>query len=191
VVERYEVQLAGSGGQGLITAGIILAEAAIHDGLNVVQTASYGPESRGGASRSEVIIGSGLIDYPAVTKPDFLLCMTEEAAVRFGPHAQERGTVLFDSTWVKTPPEDVVGECYFYPLTEKANLTFSRPVFANIIALGFLVGKTKILSVPAAEEALKKRVPSKYLDANLNALHLGVELASTLKPGALVEPLVD
>jgi 2-oxoglutarate ferredoxin oxidoreductase subunit gamma len=191
VVNRYEVQLAGSGGQGLITAGIILAEAAIHDGLNVVQTASYGPESRGGASRSEVIIGSGLIDYPAVTRPDFLLCMTEEAATRFAPHTQDNGIILFDSSWVNDLPESSPGEHYFYPLTEKSSLTFSRPVFANIIAIGFLVTKTKVLSFSGAEVALRKRVPAKYLDANLGALHLGAEIAGTLRPGASAEHPVD
>ena len=82
--DRYEVRLAGEGGQGMILAGVILAEAAaVHDGLNAVQTQSYGPEARGGASRSEVIIARGDIDYPKVMSADFLLCMSQEACDKF------------------------------------------------------------------------------------------------------------
>jgi 2-oxoglutarate ferredoxin oxidoreductase subunit gamma len=117
--------------------------------------------------------------------------MTEEAATRFAPHTQDNGIILLDSSWVNDLPESSPGEHYFYPLTEKSSLTFSRPVFANIIAIGFLVTKTKVLSFSGAEVALRKRVPAKYLDANLGALHLGAEIAGTLRPGASAEHPVD
>ncbi len=76
---RQELRLSGSGGQGLILAGIILAEAALHDGKNVVQSQSYGPEARGGASKAEVIISDEIINYPKVNKCDILLCLTKKS----------------------------------------------------------------------------------------------------------------
>src|SRR5512136_1101622 len=96
--DRYEVRLAGEGGQGMILAGVILAEAAaVHDGLNAVQTQSYGPEARGGASRSEVIIARGEIDYPKVTAADLLLCMSQEACDKFYPEVKDEGCIVVDS----------------------------------------------------------------------------------------------
>ena len=93
--DRYEVRLAGEGGQGMILAGIILAEAAaVYDGLNAVQTQSYGPEARGGASRSEVVIAHGEIDYPKVLNPDLVLSMSQEACDRFCDRVKEDGLVV-------------------------------------------------------------------------------------------------
>ncbi|MEA3375983.1 MAG: 2-oxoacid:acceptor oxidoreductase family protein, partial [Chloroflexota bacterium] len=83
MARRYEVRLAGTGGQGTILAGIILAEAAIREGKNVVQTQSYGPEARGGASRSEIVISEGEIDHPKVLEPNVTLCMSQEACDRY------------------------------------------------------------------------------------------------------------
>ena len=104
--DRYEVRLAGEGGQGMILAGIILAEAAaVYDGLNAVQTQSYGPEARGGASRSEVVIAQGEIDYPKVLNPDLVLSMSQEACDRFCDGVKEDGLVVVDSTTVIRVPE--------------------------------------------------------------------------------------
>ena len=96
--KRIEIRLSGSGGQGLILAGIILAEAAIIDGKNAVQTQSYGPEARGGASRSEVIISNGSIDYPKVSKSDILLALTEEAVIKYKGSLKEDGLLILDSS---------------------------------------------------------------------------------------------
>jgi len=97
-VQRYEVLLSGSGGQGIILAGLIIAEAGIRQKLQVVQTASYGPESRGGASRSEVVLSGTQIDYPAVTEPDFVITLTQEAADKYASEVRSGGIVLL------TPP---------------------------------------------------------------------------------------
>ncbi|MDA8217816.1 MAG: 2-oxoacid:acceptor oxidoreductase family protein, partial [Dehalococcoidales bacterium] len=92
MTERYEVRLAGVGGQGLQLAGLILAEAAaIYENKNVVQSQSYGAEARGGPSMSEVIIGDGDIDYPKVTEPDLLLALSQDAADRYVPQVKKDG----------------------------------------------------------------------------------------------------
>jgi 2-oxoglutarate ferredoxin oxidoreductase subunit gamma len=97
---RFEVRLAGTGGQGAILAGIILAEAAILDGKNVVQTQSYGPEARGGASRSEIVISDHEIDYPKVLEPDITLCMSQEGCDRYGNQTREGGLLILDADHV-------------------------------------------------------------------------------------------
>jgi len=103
---RYEVRLSGSGGQGLILVGKVLAEAAaIYDGLNATQSQSYGPEARGGASRSEVIISDGDIDYPKAENIDILLALTQEACDKYIIDLKEGGVLLIDSQMVTKIPE--------------------------------------------------------------------------------------
>src|SRR5512136_1327867 len=104
--KRYEIRFSGAGGQGLILAGVIMAEAAsIFEGIQAVQSQSYGPEARGGASKSEVIISDGPIDYPKVTKCDALLAMTQEAADKYSSDLKEGGVLLIDSEFVPRPPK--------------------------------------------------------------------------------------
>ena len=79
-MERCRMVFSGSGGQGVITASIILAEAAVlHEGLNAVQSQVYGPAARGGSTRSDVIISDSEINYPKVIQPNVLICLTQEA----------------------------------------------------------------------------------------------------------------
>lgn len=105
MANRYEIRLSGSGGQGLIVAGIILAEAAgIHDGKYVCQTQSYGPEARGGASKAEVVISEEEIDYPKAIKPDVLLAMNQKACDAYFFDMKPDGMLVVDSTFVKQLP---------------------------------------------------------------------------------------
>ena len=101
---RREVRVGGTGGQGAILAGILLAEAAIRDGKNVAQTQSYGPEARGGASRSEVVISDGEIHYPRVIQADITLCMSQEACDRYGRQVRPDGLLILDSDHVTRAP---------------------------------------------------------------------------------------
>ena len=95
---RQEIRLSGSGGQGIILAGIVLAEAALYEKMNAVQSQSYGPEARGGASKSEVIISSEAIDYPKVTSPDLVLALTTEAYKKYAKNLPEGTQVVVDSS---------------------------------------------------------------------------------------------
>src|SRR6056297_2335599 len=96
---RYEIRLSGAGGQGMITAGIILAEAALHEeNINVTQTQSYGPESRGGASRAEVVLSPENIDYPKVIQPDILVALTQEAFERYNSDVKGKGMIIVDES---------------------------------------------------------------------------------------------
>jgi 2-oxoglutarate ferredoxin oxidoreductase subunit gamma len=180
--ETCEIRLSGTGGQGLIFSGITLAEAAaIFDGKNAVQTQSYGPEARGGASRSDVIISRGEIDYFLVHQPDILLAMSQEACDRYFRDAQKGGLIILDSTWVKkTPPTTC--EIYSLPLTKTALDLTGKAIVANILGLGVLVSLTGVVSRGALEKAISKNVAPQNLEMNLRALQEGFRLGPAAKP---------
>lgn len=178
--ERVELRLSGSGGQGLITAGVILAEAAVRDGRNVVQTQSYGPEARLGASRSEVIIAGDMIAYPQVTQPDILLCLSQDAFQKYGADTGAGTTVIVDSTYVAPDPSGV-GEgakLHAYPITEVAVEVGSK-VVANVVALGALNALASVVSRESLREAVVRRVPERFRKLNEEALQAGGRLGTS------------
>ena len=178
---RYELRFSGSGGQGMILAGIIMAEAAaIYDGKNAVQSQSYGPESRGGASRSEVIISNEEIDYPKATGIDAMLALTQEACNKYNKDIKEGGILLVDSDEVKKIPKGNF-KVYQFPIIATATNVLGKEIVANIISLGVITELTKIVSQEAMEKAVLARVPAAFLELNKKALHMGFEKGATLK----------
>ena len=173
---RREIRLSGYGGQGLILAGIILAEAAMHDGHEVVQSQSYGPEARGGASRAEFIIGDEPIDYPKVTNPDVLLLMSDQACKRFAGSACQGGTVIVDSGLITSIPE-TSGVVYKFPITDIAVEATGRSISANVAALGVLNTVAKLVSPESLKNAVSSRVPRGTAEVNLAALRAGIAAA--------------
>jgi 2-oxoglutarate ferredoxin oxidoreductase subunit gamma len=177
---RYEIRLSGSGGQGLILAGRVLAEAAaVYDNNNATQSQSYGPEARGGASRSEVIISDEEIDYPKATRIDLLLALTQEACNKYSVDVKPGGIVLVDSLEVTKPPKGNF-KVVSVPITETAEKEVGKKVVANLVAVGLIVGLSKIVTPIAAEEALWERVPKGTEDLNLKAFRKGLEIAERL-----------
>jgi 2-oxoglutarate ferredoxin oxidoreductase subunit gamma len=176
---RKEYRLAGEGGQGLITAAIILAAAAAeHTDLNAIQTQSYGPESRGGASRADVILSDEDIDYPEVKTPDVLLVMAQEACDKYGADLRKGGMIIADSTFVGKLP-DVDAKVVRYAITEKAR-ELGREIVANIVALGLLVGLTGAVPADAALSAVLARVPKGTEELNKKAFQAGLDAAASL-----------
>lgn len=171
-----EMRLSGSGGQGLILAGIILAEAAILDGKNAVQSQSYGPEARGGSSKSEVIISDQSIRYPKVVKPNLLLAMTQEALDKYAYDLSADAILVVDTMFVKEIPEKFT-RVYRLSITEQAKTVLGRALFANIIAIGAIVSLTEAVSSSAATKAVLARVPKGTEEKNKRALELGMSLA--------------
>jgi len=178
MVRRYEVRLAGTGGQGAILAGILLAEAAVRDGKNVVQTQSYGPEARGGASRAEVVISDGEIHYPKVLQADITLCMSQEACDRYGKRMRRGGLLILDADHVTRAPTT---RAVRVPMTTIAQEVTGREITANVVGLGLLTGLTEIVSREALEEAVRARVPRGTEEMNLKALAAGYEVAERLR----------
>ena len=173
---NHEVRLTGSGGQGLILAGIILADAGIRDGMNVVQTQSYGPEARGGASKAEVILGNEEIDYPKIKNPEIVLAMTQEACDKYALTLKENGVLIVDSTFVKDIPE-TKAKVYSLPISQLAKEKTGKELVANIVAVGAIVGITKLVSREALEEAVMNHIPKGTEKLNRQALEIGLEAA--------------
>lgn len=172
---RKEFRLAGAGGQGLISASIILAEAvASKTDLYVAQTQSYGPESRGGASRGDVVVSDSPIDYPEVSKPHYLLVMTQEACSKYAESLAPGGVLIADSTYVKEIPE-VAGTVRQYPISARAR-ELGREIVANVIGLGILAGLAGVVSQDVLEEAVTERLPRSTWELNREALRLGFGL---------------
>jgi 2-oxoglutarate ferredoxin oxidoreductase subunit gamma len=176
---RYEIRLSGSGGQGLILMGIILAEAiGIYDGKYVAQTQSYGPEARGGSSKSEVIVSDEEIDYPKAIRLDLLLAMNQKSCDEFYPDLKPEGLLIVDSTFVTQIPTP---KALQIPFTRLAREKFEREVVANIIALGALSQLTPIVSARAIESAVLARVPKGTEKLNRDALRAGMNAAKRAK----------
>jgi 2-oxoglutarate ferredoxin oxidoreductase subunit gamma len=171
---RYEVIMAGSGGQGLVLSGIMLAEAAILEGKNVVQTVSYGIATRGGFSMAEVIIDREEIIFQQVQNADIVLTLTEEAMEKFHALSGQGVSIFYDTTLLK--PRQ--GEClYGQPFTEMAS-RMGHVGMANIIALGYMAQMKGMVRKESLSEVIKKRFSGQVLEMNLKALETGTELAA-------------
>lgn len=173
----WEVRLSGRGGQGIIFIGIVLAEAAVLEGLNVVQSQVYGPESRGGASKAEVIISERSINYPKVRRPDVVLVMSQEAADRYAETVKADGLLAADSTHVHRLPE-VAARVAQAPLSGLARDELGKEQVASAVAAGFLVGLTGIVTVDSLRRAIAARAPKGTADLNIRAMEAGLGLAS-------------
>jgi len=175
--ERLEIRLSGSGGQGILLAAAIIADAAAGLGKHVVQSQSYGPAARGGASKAEVIVSSEEIDYPEVLEPEISLCLSQEAFVEYAAETRPGGLLLYDSG-LADPGE---GQRPFalrgLPFTQAATEELGKKVVANIVALGALVALGDVLPAEAVEESTARRVPAKFRELNIEALRLGRRLA--------------
>jgi 2-oxoglutarate ferredoxin oxidoreductase subunit gamma len=177
--DKYQIRLSGSGGQGMITAGVILAEAAgVHDGKNVVQSQSYGPEARGGASKAEVIISDKEIFFPKATAIDILLAMTQEAWDKYSDDLKPDGVAIVDSFYVKNVGRQGV---HMLPLSQTAREEVGIEIVANFIALAAIAELTGIVTKQALEKSMLARVPKGTEEKNRKALEIGYRLAKAVK----------
>lgn len=172
-MDKYEIRLSGSGGQGLLLSGIILAEAAIYEGKNAIQTQSYGPEARGGASKSEVIISNGKIDFPKVRNCDILLSLTQKSYDEYSNGLKKDGILIVDDS-VEFKSNNT--KTYSVPIIDTAAHKIGKPMVTNIVALGALIALTNLVSKNALEQAVMNRVPKGTEELNKKALIMGFEI---------------
>jgi 2-oxoglutarate ferredoxin oxidoreductase subunit gamma len=176
---RHEVRFSGFGGQGIILAAVILGRAAVmYDNKYAVQTQVYGPEARGGASMSAVIIDDEPVLYPKVTNPDIYVIMSQEGFEKYGEAACSDAEMLVDSTLVHSRPACRYVEI---PATREARETLGRDIVANIIMLGALVAATGVVSRDSIEKAILDSVPKGTESLNVKAMKRGFELAEEEK----------
>lgn len=171
---KTSFRLTGSGGQGLILAGIILAEAAIAEEKIAIQSQSYGPEARGGASKAEVIISDETIDFPKVTTPDFVLALTQKAFDKYGEGLADDGILLVDET-IDIGAYDK-SKVVSVPILQTAKEDVGKIIVANIVALGAILKLTGVVSEEALLEAILARVPKGTEKLNRAALEAGYNL---------------
>lgn len=175
-VERYRLVFSGSGGQGVITASIILAEAAVlHENLNAVQTQVYGAAARGGSTRADVIISDGEINFPKVYQPNFLVCLTQEAYNKFYPIIRPGGLLVTDERYVKLNRR-VDARQKSLPMYRNVMDQIGKPIVFNICMLGAVIALTEIVKPDSVMQTLATRIPSDFLDLNQKALDLGMQL---------------
>ncbi len=182
-MSRYEIRFSGSGGQGLILAGVIFAEAAtIFDRKNAVQSQSYGPEARGGASKSEVILSDQTIDFPKATSIDLQLSLTQEACLKYYRDLKADGTLLVDEDFVKEVPEGTF-RVIRLPIIRTAAEEIGKAFVANIVALGAIAAITGQVTYESLEKAVLSRVPKGTEELNKKALRAGFQLAKARTVG--------
>ncbi len=172
---KQEIRIGGTGGMGVVLAGLIIGHAAILSGLNAVQSQSYGSEARGTAAKSEVIISDGDIHYPEVRKSDILVAMSQKALEMYLPSAKDGSVVIVDPDLVDSTRLDSQYQVFGVPAMKTADELGLRLV-SNMVMLGAIAKKIGMISDEALEEAVKASVPERYLDLNLRAVHAGSNL---------------
>ncbi|MEW6266207.1 MAG: 2-oxoacid:acceptor oxidoreductase family protein [Thermodesulfobacteriota bacterium] len=179
---RSEIVFAGFGGQGVIKAALLLAEAAgLIEGKEVAQTQSYGPEARGGACRSEVVISDREIDYLKTLRTDCFVVMSQPALDKYQDKLDPESSVVIADTTLVTNRPPGLKKVFSVRATEIAEKELGRSLFANIIMLGVFAGITRLVAVESLKQALAGNVPEKTLAWNVQALDRGFQIGSRLR----------
>ena len=173
---RHEIRIAGSGGQGVILAAVILAEAGLIAGKNVAQTQSIGPEARGGMCRSEVVITDGKIGFYKVRKPTFTLVLTQQSMDQYTKVFPETSILMADDS-LKVPEGLPPGvKVIMLPILHTANEVIGKAFTANIVALGAINKATSLFTDETMREAVGRHLPAGTEEINFKALEMGAGL---------------
>jgi 2-oxoglutarate ferredoxin oxidoreductase subunit gamma len=173
---KVEIRFSGSGGQGLVLASRILANAAILESMNVLQSQVYGAEARGGATKSEVIISDKEIFFPRVLTPDILIVLTEEAYRKYGTNLKNNGIVILDTFMIKSINKSDSFKIYAAPFTQIAEEKFNSKILANMVILGFTTKILKIIKFESVLKALSNIFKGETFEINSEALKAGQNL---------------
>ena len=179
--KRYEICLAGSGGQGVITAAVMAGEAAsiFAKDLYAVQSQSYGPAARGGAAKAEVVISDAPIDYPKPVASDLVIALTTEAAQKYAHEVKKGGKVILDSFGVQGDFSHIDAKVYNLPLIETARNKVGKEIVTNMIALGMVAAileQAELVTVDEMRKAMMNRVPKGTEELNAAAFEEGYKM---------------
>ena len=178
-MERSRLVFSGSGGQGVITAAIILAKAAaIFEGRNAVQSQSYGAAARGGATRTDILISDDDINFPKVIQPNILVSLTQESYTKFTPILRPGGLLLMDSKYVAIAKK-VDAKHISLPMYETVMEKIGKPIVFNICMLGALIGLSKLVKPESILKVLETTIPKDFMDMNKKALDLGIKMGES------------
>ncbi|MBL0712283.1 MAG: 2-oxoacid:acceptor oxidoreductase family protein [Desulfosarcina sp.] len=180
-MQRVRMVFSGSGGQGVITAAIIFAEAAVmHEGMNAAQSQAYGAAARGGSTRTDIIISEEDINFPKVIQPNVLVCLTQEAYSSYFSIVRPGGLLLTDTRFVKTARK-VDARQVELPMYRQVMDAIGKPIVFNICMLGAVVALTELVRPESIMKVLAQRIPSGFVEMNRQALDLGMALAQPYK----------
>jgi 2-oxoglutarate ferredoxin oxidoreductase subunit gamma len=175
-----EVRFAGYGGQGIIRSGIIVGRAAsIHDIKHATMSQPFGPEARGGACSSQLVVSESKVLYPYVTKSDVLVAMSQEGYDKFVAELKDDGILLYDEDLVNLKSSDPKTKTFAIPATRFAE-QLGRKIVANVVMLGFFTAITGVVSHASMAKAVPEAVPEKAVDLNLKAFEKGYEYGKQL-----------
>lgn len=168
-----EIRFSGYGGQGIIRCGLITGKAiSLYDNKFATMTQSFGPEARGSACSSQVVISEDRVLYPYITRPEVLVTMSQDAYEKNEPELREDGVLIYDTDLVKLKPARAKIKIYGIPSTRFAEEMGNR-IFANLVMLGFFTAITKVVSTEAMKKALPGLVPKRFLELNVRAFEKG------------------
>lgn len=177
--QKKEMRFSGSGGQGVIMAAIIFADAALADGHNAIQTQSYGPEARGGASKAEVIISQDEIKYPKVINNTFLLSLTQKSFDKYRGELKEGGVLIVDENVHVEKEVDDKCTVYRLPILSTASDVVGIPMTANIVSIGAIweIACKEFIELETIKSSIAGRVPKHTIEKNMIAFEEGRKLA--------------
>jgi len=170
-----EIRFSGFGGQGIIRCGLIAGKAlSLFDNKHATLTQSFGPEARGSACSSQLVVSDDRVLYPYITTPEILISMSQEAYDKYETELRDDGILIIDKDLVKSKPLRGKIKMYAIPSTRFAEELGNR-IFANLVMMGFFTAITKIVSPEAMKKALPGLVPDRFLDLNIKAFDMGYD----------------
>lgn len=170
-----EIRFSGFGGQGIIRCGLIAGKAlSLFDNKQATMTQSFGPEARGSACSSQLVVSDDRVLYPYISVPEILVSMSQEAYEKYEPELRDDGILLIDKDLVKSKPSREKIKTYSIPSTRFAEELGNR-IIANLVMLGFFTAITRIVSPEAMKKALPGLVPGRFLELNKKAFDKGYE----------------
>ena len=170
-----EIRFSGFGGQGIVRCGLISGKAlSLYDNKYATMTQSFGPEARGSACSSQLVVSEDRVLYPYIDVPEILVSMSQEAYEKYEPELQEDGTLIIDKDLVKLKPARGKIKVYAVPSTRLAEDLGNR-IIANLVMLGFFTAVTRIVSPDAMKKALPGLVPDRFLNLNIRAFDKGYD----------------
>ena len=176
-MKHLDLIIAGFGGQGILSAGKLLAYAGMLEGKYVSWLPSYGPEMRGGTANCSVVISNEPVGSPILDNANVLIVMNGPSLEKFEKLVIKGGLIIADSSLVEQKPKRTDVDFVGVPATQIAS-DMGNPTYANIIILGKLLAKTGIISKESFEAALKKVLPIKkhfMIPEEMKALDVGYE----------------
>jgi 2-oxoglutarate ferredoxin oxidoreductase subunit gamma len=183
-----EIRFSGYGGQGIIRCGLITGKAvSLFDNKFGTMTQSFGPEARGSACSSQIVISEDRVLYPYITRPEILVSMSQDAYEKYEPELREDGILIYDTDLVRLKPARAQIKVYGVPSTRFAEEMGNR-VFANLVMLGFFTAISRVVSPEAMKKALPGLVPKRFLELNIRAFEKGYDYGVELLAKEKQEP---